>query len=276
MRGLFVGDCKLRKSQMKDADHFQNEKSRIIEKELAPLVEGASVTSMRLESRPALHTLRIGMGSSSGSRRGEIVLHMAKEALFAIEWLQHFGSAEVEAEDKLKKEHKVIAFRKRVSTDQRLYGVGPSIWHMNLYDLENGVPLGINADDFRHFSWGLIDRAFPTWYFDDWFQLRDDRPDLTRHLILRFDKGGLYGVGLNMNLGASTLGQVRDSDLVFFWDEDRYRFVVDQYYTDCGSGMDCYCDWREAKVKVIQKREQVPESEEEGPEDPDDEDNVGD
>lgn len=234
----------LAKSEMTKKHPFQGVRGRIIERELAPLVEGKCMTGLKLESAPALHVLRINF-----DKRIDVVLYMAKESLLAIERMTSWKE-----DGKEKSEHGIIAFREGVECARQPSIESHEFHHLNIYDLENGIPVHDSSllKELEHFGYGFTTVGYPSWHEEDWFQIRSDHGLATTDLYFRMDVDSLYGVGF-CKQARSSLVPVKDGDVIFYWNTPD---VMRGYYK---RALDCeghYLVWPLAKLKVSETKEE--------------------
>ena len=219
---------------------------KIIETELDPFVNGKTIQGIKLESNIALHTLRINLGEDIlNVGENDIVIHMAKEALKALELtpLDLPNYKEPGYITKFRQDVKIECFR-REEDNKELGEV------LDLALLEKGISgrivdssLGKILDGMKYSD---ITGVFPSWYYEDWIQIHFRN----RELILRMDPGGLYGMGIG-KINKSTTYNSKKEDMIFCW-TDWMNYRLDKYYGEI-LNTELYENRGRAKIEITPK-----------------------
>ena len=237
-----LNNYKLVSQKLKDDMYgYQDVRGKIIEKELEPSVTGKNIQNLRIESSVGLHTLRIGLGEMTGAGESDLVIHMAKESLRALQLTPlRVG--------KDSKRGIVLNFRSGLGIepyghiDSKAYDE----FKLGLADFERGISkktIESMGKIVSELEYSQISCAFPSWYYEDWVQIHFKN----RELLLRVDPRCLYGIGVG-NINKSTINFGLKEDTIFHW-ECWMNQSIGRYYR--GGGSRCsYGEWRKAKVKI--------------------------
>ena len=220
---------------------YQDVRGKIIEKEVEPFVRNKVISGLKLESSIGLHTLRINLGEITSAGESDLVIHMAKESLRALQLTP------LRAGDASKKGI-VLNFRRGVGIEPygHISSEAYEEFKLGLADFERGISnrtiesMGKIASELEY---SQISCAFPSWYYEDWVQIHFKN----RELLLRVDPHGLYGIGVG-KINKSTINFGLKEDTIFHWgcwmDQN-----IGRYYS--GGGSSCsYNEWAKAKVKI--------------------------
>ncbi len=228
---IFLEDYKINKTLEKKIYDLQGVKGKIIETELGAL-KGGIIEGIRFEDSLALHTLRINIGE------GDVVLHMAKEALRAVELESLKDSSD--------KKNILVKFRPDI-TRAHLNGEYQK-FDLDFSDLEKGISSKTvkSLGEILKYH-GAIKCIVPSWYLEDWVRIPSFR---NNNLIIRMDSKSLYGIGFGKVQKSSSLpAYAHKKENIFYWDWHT-RDKMERNYPNQGCGTDLYKDWACAKVKV--------------------------
>ena len=226
--------------------HCQQVKGKIIEEELRHFVEDRVISGIRLESSVGLHTLRINLGEISDVGERDLVIHMAKESLRAMEL------SPLKVETGYSEKGIFVRFRKDIKTELIQEEEAREESGLEIKALEKGIS-GKTLEGVGKITAMLkysgIESVFPSWHYEDWVQILFPN----RWLIFRIDPHGLWGVGVGRDRD-STLHPNSKDETIFYWDgcmNDNLR----RYYGDSVGDSTSYGGWDSAKVKVRTREE---------------------